>query len=111
MDVNSDDTNTYYSINIVIFLFSLFVIGLLTGVSWLLAFANDEQGPSLIGSIGHYMFLLFRFPTHNIIWMNPELIGAWFFPGLAINVVLYSILTTIVVARIRTRREKSEQTS
>lgn len=111
MRVTTDDTSKHYSINIVIFFFSLFFIGVLTGISWLLAFANDEQGPSFIGSIGHYMFLVFRFPTHNMIWLRPELISTWFVPGLAINVLLYSILTTVVVSKIRAKREKGEKMS
>jgi hypothetical protein len=89
----------------------MFIIGIVTGVSWLLAFANDEQGPSFIGSIGHYMFLLFRFPTHNLIWLRPELISDWFVPGLVINVFLYSILTTGIVAKIRGKKEKGKKPS
>ena len=84
----------------------MFVIGILTGISLLLAFANDEGGPSLIGTIGYYMFLLFRFPTHNLIWLKSELISTWFFPGLVINIVLYSILTTYVAAKLRSRKTR-----
>lgn len=102
------ETTNRQAFNVLIFFFSLLIIGLLTTLSWILAFANDEQGPSLIGSIGHYMLLLFRFPTHNIIWLRPELISTWFVPGLAINVFLYSALTTVIMAKIRAKKEKAE---
>jgi hypothetical protein len=106
--VRTEDTNRHYSVNIVIFIFSVFIISILTGISWFLAFANDEQGPSLVGAIGHYMFLVFRFPTHNIIWLRPELINSWFVPGLAINVFLYSMLTTVIVAKLRINRQQND---
>ena len=93
--------------NILIFIFSLFVIGILTALSWLLAFANDEGGPSLIGTIGHYSFLIFRFPTHNLIWLRPELISKWFTPGLIINVFLYFLLVTFIAAKVRNRKKEN----
>jgi hypothetical protein len=95
------------AINILIFIFSLFVIGILTALSWLLAFANDEGGPSLIGKIGHYAFLIFRFPTHNLIWLKPELISKWFVPGLIVNVFIYSALTTFIVVKFKIRKERT----
>lgn len=84
---------------ILTFIVSAFVIGLLTALSFLLAWSNDEQGPNTLGLIGHYSFYVFRFPTHNLIWLRPEWIGPLFFPGLFVNVVLYSTLITYAVTQ------------
>jgi hypothetical protein len=84
------------------------VIGILTGLSWLTAFAYDEGTTyESIGIIGYYSFHIFRFPSHNIIWLKPELIGKWFFPGLLINVVFYaSLITTVLIFYRKIKREK-----
>lgn len=86
------------------FILLVAAIGLLTVVSWLLAFANEEQGPSTIGLIGTYAYYVFRFPTHNLIWLKPDLISSLAFPGLFVNVLLYSALATYVIVRIKKRR-------
>jgi hypothetical protein len=87
--------------NGLMFIISSFIIGLLTALSLVLAWANEEQGPNTIRLIGHYCFYIFRFPTHNLVWQRPELIDKLFFPGLLVNVFLYASLTTFVIARIR----------
>jgi hypothetical protein len=91
---------------ILIFILSVFVIGSLTGLSWFLAFANDEQGAGLPETIGYCAFLVFRFPTHNLIWLRPDLISSLFFPGLMVNVILYSVLTTFIVAKAQIKMER-----
>jgi hypothetical protein len=90
--------------NTLIFIISFIFIGILTTLSWILAFGNDEGGPSTIGLIGYYSFHVFRFPTHNLIWLKPELISKLFAPGLLINVLLYSALTTFFVSKLKNRR-------
>jgi hypothetical protein len=94
---------------VLIFIVSTLVIGFLTALSLLLAFANDEQGPSTLGLIGHYSFYVFRFPTHNLIWLEPELISSLFIPGLFVNVFLYSTLMTYIIVRFKKR--KGQETS
>jgi hypothetical protein len=89
-----------------IYLVSLFVVGPLTFLSWLIAFAHDEGAiAEPVGVIGHYAFLIFRFPTHNVMdWYNIE--GDYFFVGLIGNIFINAALTTGIVLTIMNRKGK-----
>ena len=80
-----------------IFLSTFFTISLLTIISWLCAFGKDEgQINEKTEPIKNFIadsFLLFRFPTHPVLepWVLSDGI-VWYFPGLVLNVVIWTIL-------------------
>lgn len=94
----------------VVFLISFLIIGTLTFFSFLTAFAYDEGTINkTIGMIGYYSFYIFRFQTHNIIWMKPQWIDALFFPGLICNVFLYSIVVTFIISVLKKKSVITKQ--
>jgi len=102
MKIDKADRQAYIGF---VFFVSLTIIGLLTGISILLAFGYDEGTlDNTLGLLGHYSFLLFRFPTHNLIWLKPELISELFVPGLVVNIFIYSTLATYIITRYGTRK-------
>ena len=95
--------------SIVIFIISMLIISFMTFLSFITAFAHDEGTINeTIGIIGYYSFYVFRFPSHNIIWLKPELIGKLFMPGLFINIIFYSTALTIIINRIIKKKNKAE---
>jgi hypothetical protein len=98
--------------NGLIFILSSFILAILAGVSFIVAWAHDEgtinEG---IGYIGYYSFCVFRFPTHNLLWyfMPYSSRVDFFFLGLFINVLLYVTLTTFIVSRIRGKTAGSKE--
>ena len=98
-------TTSEQATNILVFLLSSFIIGILTAISFVGAFAVDEGTASgFIAQVLYHAFLIFRFPMHNLIWLKPELIGAWFVPGLFINIIIYGSLTTFIISKLRNRK-------
>jgi hypothetical protein len=83
--------------NILTFLIAFVAISLLTITSLLFAFAKDEgQINEQTEPIKNFIadsFKLFRFPTHSLFepWILSDGIG-WYFPGLMLNVVIWTIL-------------------
>jgi hypothetical protein len=81
-----------------IFLLAFFATSFLTILSWLFAFAKDEgqidEKDELIQGFIADSFNFFRLPIHGIFepWILSDGIG-WYFPGLMLNVVFWSLLT------------------
>lgn len=88
-----------------LFILSCFIVGILTFSSFILAWAYDEGTIyEPVGIVGHYLFLVLRLPTHNLIWQRPALIEKLFFPGLLVNIVIYSLAITFAVSKIYNKR-------
>ena len=99
-------SNEKFTTNIAIFIVSFVVIGIITSLSLLTAYAYDEGTlDNVFGRVGYYSFYVLRSPAHNLIWLKPELIDRWFLPGLFFNICIYSFLTTLVLSMIRNRKE------
>ncbi|CAN5334014.1 hypothetical protein BH10BAC4_BH10BAC4_18950 [soil metagenome] len=85
------------------FLIAFFGISLLTVVTWLFAFGKDEgqinERTEPIKNFIAQSFNFFRFPTHSLLepWILSEGIG-WYFPGLMLNVVIWTILIERLVS-------------
>lgn len=79
-------------------LIAFLAISILTIISWLFAFGKDEgqinEGTEPIKNFIADSFTFFRFPTHTLFepWILSDGIG-WYFPGLMLNVVIWTILT------------------
>jgi hypothetical protein len=93
------------SYNGLVFVVLLLGFGILTALSWFLAYGHGEGCDSTICIAGYYSFYLFRFPTHNIIFLKEGLVKDLFIPGLIVNVFFYSSLITFIVARSRGGRK------
>jgi hypothetical protein len=91
---------------ILAYIASLFVVGPLTFLSWLVAFAHSEGTiAESVGILGSYAFLIFRFPVHNLLdWLSIE--DDYFFSGLILNIFINSALVTWVVITVMTRKGK-----
>jgi hypothetical protein len=85
-----------------VFAISLFIIGLMMIFSFVIAFAYDEgtHGNEIIGQIGHYTFIVLKFPSHNLIWLNENLIGILFFPGLVFNLLFHAGTLTLLISNL-----------
>lgn len=80
-----------------IFLIAFFALSLLTVVSWLFAFGKDEgqvnENTEPVKNFIADSFNLFRFPAHSLFepWILSDGIS-WYFPGLILNVIIWTIL-------------------
>lgn len=101
------ETSYDYAITLILIPVTFIGYAILTSVSWLLAFANDEGTVNeTIGAIGYYGFNVFRFPTHNLFWDKQEFVMDNYFVLLFVNVLLYSLLTTIGITLWIRKNEK-----
>lgn len=81
-----------------IFFIAFFAITFLTMLSWLFAFGKDEgqidESTEKIQNFIADSFNFFRLPVHGLLepWILSDGIG-WYFSGLMINVVFWSLLT------------------
>lgn len=97
-----------YLLALVLFVFTGIGFSILTFLSWLTAFAHDEGTVNeVIGTIGYYSFHVFRFPFHNLFWGNRAFVTDHYFLLLFLNVLFYSLLTTISITIWRKRRRDS----
>lgn len=83
-------------INYTLFFILLLIIGMLTGISFLMAFANDEGMGGLI-----HPFLIFRFPTHTLFWIYFSSTGTRYTLGLFINIFVNSFVLERLITFIR----------
>ncbi|NQU53801.1 MAG: hypothetical protein HQ522_14825 [Bacteroidetes bacterium] len=93
------------NINKGFFLIFSTLIGIMTILSFFAAWAKDEGtiGDSIVWNVFAYMFNIFRFPTHNLLWdwMN----GGLFFIGLILNTMLYGLILERILNLIINKRK------
>lgn len=84
------------------FLIILILISVLTFLSLLSAISRDEgtSGDNLLSKSLAYLFIVLRFPTHNLFW---NYTNGWtlFLLGLVINCLIYSLLIERLFAIFR----------
>lgn len=79
--------------NSVIFLISVFCIGLLTLMSLIAAAAEEEgTGIGIISNSLAHLYLVLRFPTHTLFSFITENGWSYFLIGLAINTIFYGFI-------------------
>jgi hypothetical protein len=96
--------------NLVIFLISVIVIGVLTFVSFLAAFAIDEGNKlNMIWLFFSKLFYVLRFPTHTLFWAfltrheGPTI----YLMGLFINCIFYALLIERIFSLFNKRSKTS----
>ena len=96
--------------NLIIFLISVIVIGVLTIVSFIAAFGVDEGNKLNTGWLFFSkLFYVLRFPTHTLFWgfLTRHEGPAIFLIGLFINCIFYALL----IERIFSLFHKKSKTS
>lgn len=100
----------FKKINFKILIPAIVVLIILTFLSFLCAWAEDEGtlGESLIGLIGAKGFHVFRFPTHTILWGIVQDSFLLYVLGLLINPVFYAFLIERIIYFIKIKRMRIE---
>lgn len=87
------------------FLIFTSIVGILTFLSFIAAYAKDEGtiGENFIWNLFADLFNVFRFPTHNLLWdwMNP----AFYIIGLVLNSMFYGLILERILNLIIKKRE------
>jgi hypothetical protein len=90
-------------INYLTLLIALIVVTLLTGISFIMAFAADEGT-----GIDLHLFEVFRFPTHTLFWDYFSSTSNLYGLGLGINVFLYAILVERILTYLKHVRKSGQ---
>ena len=91
-----------HPVNIAVVISSFIVIGLLTVVSFLGAWAYDEG--TMSNSILASLFKIFRFPTHTFFAEFFNHSAANFYLGLLLNTVFFSFLTERLFSLVKDKK-------
>ena len=98
----------FKNINFKIFIPLVILLLILTILSFLCAWAEDEGtlGDSFIGLLGAKAFNAFRFPTHTMFWAIVQNSFLLYVIGLLINPILYALLIERVRYLIKIKKTK-----
>ena len=83
-------------VNFKVLLLAILAISLLTGISFLMAFADDGDT-----GIGLHTFEVFRFPTHTLFWEYFSSTSSLYRVGLFINIIFYSVIIERIITLFR----------
>lgn len=86
-------------INFKVLLLAIIIVSLLTGISFLMAFAAKEEM-----GIGFFLFEIFRFPTHTLFWDYFSSSSALYRTGLFINIAFYSMIIERLITYVRVNK-------
>jgi len=88
-------------INIGYFLIFTTLFGILTIISFIMAFAKDEGTieNNIIWNLFADLFNIFRFPVHNLFW--DKMNGSLYFIGLIINSMFYGLIFERILSLIK----------
>jgi len=89
-------------VNFKTLLIAIIAVSVLTGISFLMAFAADEGT-----GIDFHLFEIFRFPTHTLFWDYFSSSSSLYRAGLWINIAFYSIIIERLITYVNYKRKTS----